>query len=43
MLKKSTISLYQHTIKIGTLNSILREVSHYVGITKEELIKNLFG
>jgi predicted RNA binding protein YcfA (HicA-like mRNA interferase family) len=30
-------------LKIGTLNNILKEVSDYIGITKEELIKNLFG
>jgi predicted RNA binding protein YcfA (HicA-like mRNA interferase family) len=30
-------------IKIGTLNNILKEVAEYLGITKEELIKNLFG
>ncbi len=30
-------------IKIGTLNNILKEVAEYLGITKGELIKNLFG
>ncbi len=30
-------------IKIGTLNNILNDVSEYLGISKEELIKNLFG
>lgn len=30
------------TIKIGTLNNILREVADYIGISKEELIKRLF-
>ncbi len=30
-------------LKIGTLNNILREISNYIGATKEEIAKNLFG
>jgi len=29
-------------IKIGTLNSILKDVSEYLSISKEELLKELF-
>ncbi len=29
-------------LKIGTLNNILKDVSDYIGITKEELVKILF-
>ena len=30
-------------IKIGTLNNILRDVSNYIGITKDELVNSLFN
>ncbi len=30
-------------LKIGTLNNILKEVAEYLGITKDEIIRNLFG
>ena len=30
-------------IKIGTLNNILNDISEYLVMNKDELIKNLFG
>ena len=41
---KHTITIPDHKeLRIGTLNTILRKVSGYLGITKEELIRELFG
>lgn len=31
------------SIKIGTLNNILKDISGYLNITKDELIKSLFS
>jgi len=30
-------------IKIGTLNSILKSIAEHVGLSKEELVRQLFG
>ncbi|MCX7796175.1 MAG: type II toxin-antitoxin system HicA family toxin [bacterium] len=32
-----------HTIKIGTLNNILKDIAEYLRISKEQLIDKLFG
>lgn len=32
-----------HTIKVGTLNSILKSISDHLEISKKEILKNLFG
>ncbi|MGW8256573.1 MAG: type II toxin-antitoxin system HicA family toxin [Thermoguttaceae bacterium] len=38
------ITLPAHkSLKIGTLNNILRDISLQVGLTKEELLKKLFS
>ena len=38
------ITIPAHTpIKIGTLNNILKDISDYLGISKEELITKLFN
>lgn len=33
---------YHNPIKVGTLNSILKEISNQLGITKEDLISKIF-
>ncbi|MDQ7056622.1 MAG: type II toxin-antitoxin system HicA family toxin [Persephonella sp.] len=46
----STFKGYEHKItipahnplKVGTLNAILKEISNYLEISKEELIKEIF-
>lgn len=44
MGKKHRIVIPDHkSLKVGTLNNILKEVSRYLGISKEELISELFG
>ncbi|MGB7414946.1 MAG: type II toxin-antitoxin system HicA family toxin [Thermosynechococcaceae cyanobacterium] len=30
-------------IKVGTLNAILRDIEQHLDLTREELLKNLFG
>jgi len=38
------ITIPSHTsIKIGTLNNILRDISNYIGVSKEELVNSLFN
>jgi predicted RNA binding protein YcfA (HicA-like mRNA interferase family) len=37
-----TIPLY-HTLKVGTLHGILTNVAEHLGVTKEELVKSLWG
>jgi hypothetical protein len=39
---KTTIPRHR-ILKVGTLNSIINEVAEQSGITKEELIRNLWG
>lgn len=42
--KEHKITIPDHQeIKIGTLNNILNDVANYLEITKEELLKELFG
>ena len=38
---KITIPAHKH-IKIGTLNNILTNISEYLGMSKQELVKELF-
>ncbi len=41
--EKHHITIPAHNpLKVGTLSNILKEVSDYLGISREELIKNLF-
>ena len=38
------ITILRHgTIKVGTLNSILKDVAEHLKISKEELIRELWG
>jgi len=42
--EEHNIPVHAHNpLKIGTLNNILKEVTEYLGIAKDEIIKNLFG
>jgi len=41
---KHKITIPDHnSIKIGTLNNILNDLSEYLELTKEDLIRSLFG
>jgi len=37
------ITIPRKTLKLGTLNSILKDVAEHLGIDKKQLIKELFG
>ncbi|MER3399359.1 MAG: hypothetical protein C4316_12705 [Chloroflexota bacterium] len=42
--KEHHITIPAHkSLKVGTLNSILQEVAHYLQIDKEQVIRELFG
>jgi len=41
--KKHQVTVPDHNpIKIGTLNNILKDISNYLRVSKNEVVKNLF-